>query len=184
MTRVALTKTARRQRIADLLTRHPVRSQSELGRLLAADGVEATQTTLSRDLDDLGAVKVRTVEGWLVYALPAEGGDPTPRRAGPGLADARLARVVGAVLVSAEASANLVVARTPPGAAQFLASAIDHADMPEVLGTIAGDDTVLLVCRDPTGGPAVSAELLELAARHRPTSADPVDIAGFADAEA
>jgi transcriptional regulator of arginine metabolism len=181
MTRVAFTKTARRQRIVDLLTRHPVRSQSELGRLLAADGVEATQTTLSRDLDELGAVKVRTVEGWLVYALPAEGGDPTPRLAGPGITEVRLARVVGAVLVSAEASANLVVARTPPGAAQFLASAIDHADLPEVLGTIAGDDTVLLVCRDPTGGPAVSAELLDLAARHRPTSANSADTAGFTE---
>jgi len=170
MMRVALTKTARRQRIVDLLTRHPVRSQSELGRLLAADGVEATQTTLSRDLDELGAVKVRAGDGSLVYAVPAEGGDPTPRAAGPGFADARLTRVTGDVLVSAEASANLVVVRTPPGAAQFLASAIDHADLPEVLGTIAGDDTVLLVCRDPMGGPGVAAQLLDLAIRQRMTT--------------
>jgi transcriptional regulator of arginine metabolism len=172
MMRVAVTKTARRQRIVDLLSRHPVRSQSELGRLLAAEGVEATQTTLSRDLDELGAVKVRASDGSLVYAVPAEGGDPTPRPAGPGFADARLARVAGDVLVSADASANLVITRTPPGAAQFLASAIDHADVPEVLGTIAGDDTVLVVCRDPAGGPALAAQLLDLAVRYRATSQD------------
>jgi transcriptional regulator of arginine metabolism len=172
MTKLALTKTARRQRIVDLLTRYQVRSQSELGRLLAADGVDATQTTLSRDLDELGAVKVRAGDGSLVYAVPAEGGDPTPRATGPGFADARLSRVAGDVLVSAEASANLVVVRTPPGAAQFLASALDHADLPEVLGTVAGDDTVLLVCRDPAGGPAVATQLLDLAVRNRMTTTD------------
>jgi transcriptional regulator of arginine metabolism len=151
------TPTARRARIAELLSRQAVRSQSELADLLAADGVVVTQATLSRDLVELGAVKVRAAEG-LVYAVPAEGGDRTPRPAsGPLAQQARLARLCEDLLVTAEASGNLVVARTPPGAAQFLASAVDHAAMPEVLGSIAGDDTVLLIARtdpDATGAAA------------------------------
>lgn len=77
--------------------------------------------------------------------------------------DARLARVCAEVLVTAEASANLVVLRTPPGAAQFLASAIDSSYLPSVLGTIAGDDTILVVTREPLGGDAVAARFLDLA---------------------
>jgi transcriptional regulator of arginine metabolism len=165
---LARTRTARQQRIAELLARTPVRSQAELARLLDADGVAVTQGTLSRDLDELGAVRIRDADGALVYALPAEGGDRTPRppqppAAGNGRDDPRLARLCEELLVSAEASANLVVLRTPPGAAQFLASAIDRAGTAAVLGTIAGDDTVLLVCRHPSGGPAVAAALLRLA---------------------
>ena len=164
---VARTPAARRQRIVELLSRTRVRSQSELARLLAADGFEATQGTLSRDLDELGAVRIRDGEGVLVYAVPAEGGDRTPRAPGPGraggLADARLARICEELLVSAEAAANLVVLRTPPGAAQFLASALDAAGAALVMGTIAGDDTVLVICRDPQGGSDVAATLLRLA---------------------
>ncbi|KWX00807.1 arginine repressor [Carbonactinospora thermoautotrophica] len=161
---VPQTKAARHRRIVDLLTRHRVRSQNQLARLLAQDGVDVTQATLSRDLDELGAVKIRDGNGALVYAVPAEGGDRTPRLAPEeGAMEARLGRLCEELLVSAEASANLVVVRTPPGAAQFLASAIDHAEMRSVLGTIAGDDTVLLICRDPQGGPAVAEHLLQLA---------------------
>lgn len=167
------TPTARRARIADLLGRTAVRSQTELADLLAADGVVVTQATLSRDLVELGAVKVRSPEG-LVYAVPAEGGDRTPRPAvGEHALSARLARLCEDLLVTAEASANLVVVRTPPGAAQFLASAVDHAVLPDVLGCIAGDDTVLLVARDPAGGGAVAARLLALAAGTPPTPAAP-----------
>jgi transcriptional regulator of arginine metabolism len=75
----------------------------------------------------------------------------------------KLSRVAGEVLVSADHSANLVVLRTPPGAAQYLASAIDHTVLPSVIGTVAGDDTVLLVTRDPYGGPDVAAAMLRLA---------------------
>ncbi len=163
---LANTRNARHQRIAALLMRRPVRSQGELGRLLAADGLLVTQATLSRDLEDLGAVKIRDGAGTLVYAVPGEGGDRTPRAheaADNGLADGRLARLCEDLLVSAESSANLVVLRTPPGAAQFLASALDRAGAPSVLGTIAGDDTVLLVCRDARGGSAVARRLLALA---------------------
>ena len=119
-----MTKNARHQRIIDLVTNHAVRSQTELAELLAQHDVHVTQATLSRDLVELDAVKVRSPEGALVYAVPAEGGDrsPTGGRESAGARE-RLARLCAELLVSADASANLVVLRTPPGAAQFLASA-------------------------------------------------------------
>ncbi|UER54038.1 arginine repressor [Kineosporiaceae bacterium SCSIO 59966] len=166
---IPATKAARHARIADLLARREVRSQGELAELLAADGLTVTQATLSRDLVEMGAVRVRGVDGGLVYAVPGEGGDRTPR-AGvtQEVLTGRLARLCEDLLVTAEASANLVVLRTPPGAAQFLASAVDHAALPEVLGSIAGDDTVLLICRDPHGGPDVARTFLALAGRPEP----------------
>jgi transcriptional regulator of arginine metabolism len=165
VTQLASTRTARHRRIVELLERRRVRSQPELARLLAEDGLAVTQATLSRDLDELGAVKIRDGSGDLVYAVPAEGGDTTPRLAPlDGELPARLARLCGELLVSAEASANLVVLRTPPGAAQFLASALDRAALADVLGTIAGDDTVLLISRNPDGGAPLAARLLDLAA--------------------
>lgn len=164
------TKAYRHDRVAAVLARTPVRSQTELAAHLAADGVAVTQATLSRDLVELGAVKVRDGDGGLVYALPAEGGDRTPRSGvGQEVLDARLARWCEELLVSAEASANLVVLRTPPGAAQFLASAVDHSVMPSVLGCIAGDDTVLVISRDPAGGESVAERFLALARRGEST---------------
>ena len=158
------TKVARHRRIVEILRRTPVRSQVELAQQLTADGVVVTQATLSRDLVELGAVKVRHPEGGLVYATPGEGGDRTPAGGvDQELLDARLARLCEELLVTAEASANLVVLHTPPGAAQFLASAIDHSVLPEVLGSIAGDDTVLVITRDPLGGEAMVAKFLSLA---------------------
>jgi len=160
----AATKAARHRQIVDVLRRKTVRSQTELADLLAADGFVVTQATLSRDLLELGAVKVRHRDAGLVYAVPGEGGDRTPRTGLSGeMLTARLARLCEELLVSAEASANLVVLRTPPGAAQFLASAIDHSVLPSVLGTIAGDDTILVVTRDPAGGVDVAARFLALA---------------------
>ena len=159
------TKGARHQRIIDLVTHHEIRSQTELADLLAERGVHVTQATLSRDLVELDAVKVRSRTGALVYAVPAEGGDRAPVAPHEtAAASQRLGRLCADLLVSAEASANLVVLRTPPGAAQFLASAFDKAEMPEVLGTIAGDDTVLVIGRDPRGGSALAARFLALAA--------------------
>lgn len=163
MTQLATTKAARHSRIVELLGRHNVRSQPELARLLAEDGFAVTQTTLSRDLDELGAVRIRDDSGELAYAVPGEGGDRTPRTgAGDGDLELRLARLAAECLVSADAADNLVVLRTPPGAAQFLASAVDRAGLPGILGTIAGDDTVLLICRDREAGPALAARLLDL----------------------
>ena len=180
-----LTKTARHARIADILAREQVRSQEELADLLERyAGVHVTQATLSRDLDELGIVRLRS-GGALVYSLPEEPGGPGSHPGGPGSQsgaritgsseppgsesphDARLARYLGELMTSAEASANLVVLRTPAGAAQFLASVIDHAALPSVLGTVAGDDTVLLIARDPAGGDALAADFLRLASRRR-----------------
>ncbi|MBW4095311.1 MAG: arginine repressor [Acidobacteria bacterium] len=158
------TKTARQARITAVLTGQSVRSQAELAALLVEHGVAVTQATLSRDLVELGAVRVRGSEGTLVYAVPGEGGGRTPRSGvGQEILDARLERLCGELLVTAEASANLAVLRTPPGAANFLALAIDHSVMPSILGTIAGDDTVLLVSRDPLGGEALAARFLSMA---------------------
>ncbi len=161
---VVHSRTARHQRIVELLGRIRVRSQAELVALLADDGIAVTQATLSRDLEELGAVKVRAEDGRLCYAVPGEGGDPTPRPV-PDEADRdKLRRRCQSLLVSVDSSANIVILRTPPGGAQYLASTIDHSLLPAVIGTVAGDDTVLLVTRDPGGGAAVAAELMDLAA--------------------
>ncbi|GII65395.1 arginine repressor [Sphaerisporangium krabiense] len=169
---VPLTKAGRHAKIAELVTRHKVRSQPELARLLAESGVEVTQATLSRDLDELGAMKLRADDGSLVYALPGEGGGRIPlARVGTGETPAaRLRRVAEELLVSAEASANLVIVRTPPGAAQFLASALDHADWQSILGTVAGDDTVLVISRDPQGGESLAGSLVRLTDRRGQTA--------------
>jgi transcriptional regulator of arginine metabolism len=165
---VPMTKTARQEQIAAILARQPVRSQEELAELLAASsGLHVTQATLSRDLDELGVVKLRGADGGLVYALPGAEARPGSGGLAPEF-NTRLARYLGELLTSAEASANLVVLRTPAGAAQFLASVIDHSSWPAVLGTVAGDDTVLVITRDPSGGEAVAAEFLRLAGRRTP----------------
>ncbi|MFA6575780.1 MAG: arginine repressor [Nocardioides sp.] len=158
------TKNARHRRIVELVGSTEVRSQSELADLLAQSGVRVTQATLSRDLVELDAVKVRAQSGALVYAVPGEGGDRRPHAPGETAATAhRLARLSAELLVSADASANLVVLRTPPGAAQFLASAFDKADLADIIGTIAGDDTVLVIGRDPDGGEELARRFLALA---------------------
>jgi transcriptional regulator of arginine metabolism len=158
-------KVARQRRIVEILRTTPVRSQVELAGRLGREGVAVTQTTLSRDLVELGAVKVRHADGGLVYATPGEGGDRTPWAGlDQEILDSRLARLCEELLVTAEASANLIVLHTPPGAAQFLASAIDHSVLPDVLGSIAGDDTVLVITRDPDGGETMAARFLALAA--------------------
>ena len=160
---VPKTKNARRARIIELLLTRPIRSQSDLRELLLSDGIDVTQATLSRDLDELGATKVPYSGGGHVYAVPGEGGDTslqTPDE--ETVTGARLARIGADLVVSVDHSANLVVVRTPPGGAQYLASHIDHTVLPGVIGTIAGDDTVLLVTRSPTGGLAVAQRLLEL----------------------
>lgn len=157
------TKAARQQLVIDLLGRNAVRSQGDLASLLEAEGVLATASTLSRDLVELEAVRVRHHDGGLVYAVPGEGGDRTPRpMADSAATTARLMRISRELLVTAEGSANLAVLRTPPGAAQYFASAIDHAATSDVLGTIAGDDTVLLICRASDGGPEVARRFTEL----------------------
>jgi transcriptional regulator of arginine metabolism len=157
------TKAARHAQVAQILAQPgaPVRSQDELADRLAILGVRVTQATLSRDLEELGAVRLRGPAGSLVYALPPD----HPALQAPTAASAGLTRVAAELLLSAEASGNLVILRTPPGAAQLLASAIDRSALPAVLGTVGGDDTVLVVTRDPLGGNDLASALLRLAER-------------------
>jgi len=157
---VSTSRAARQQRIVEILGSTPVRSQTELLDHLATDGIEVTQATLSRDLVDVGAERVRVGKS-LVYAVPGEGGDRTVRPAAVG--EERVTRLQARcheLLVSADRSANLVVLRTPPGAASFLASALDHAGLDGVLGTIAGDDTIVVVTTGATGSRDLVERLL------------------------
>jgi len=161
---VPATKAARHARIVQLLVREEIHSQAELARALAADGLHVTQATLSRDLIELRAEKVRTAAGVLVYAVPGEGGDRSVQAtADAEFLAARLSRLCGELRVSAASSGNLVVLRTPPGAAQYLASAIDHSVLGGVLGTIAGDDTVLVIARGVDGGDELAARFVAIA---------------------
>jgi len=157
------TKAARHARIVALLAGRTIHSQVQLSEALRTSGVEVTQATLSRDLDELGAVKLRAPDGGLpVYVIP-EDGSLLAARSADDHPPPRLARLLAELMVSAEASANLVVLRTPPGASNFLASALDRAGLPQVLGTVAGDDTILVISRDPAGGDALVRHLVGLA---------------------
>lgn len=162
---VATSRGARQQRISDLLGEYAVKSQGELLELLAAEGIEVTQATLSRDLVELGAERVRVGKD-LMYAVPGEGGDRSVRPAPDRVeVSRRLASRCHELLVSAAVSANLVVLRTPPGAASFLASAIDTGQVEGVLGSIAGDDTIMLITEGVAASEAVAAHLLSLSGK-------------------
>lgn len=132
------TKSQRQFRIAELLAAEAVSSQDELVELLAGEEISATQATVSRDLEDLGAVKVRVGGGVSVYAIPDHPHDQVVP------AD-HLRRVFSEWVLSADWSGNLVVLRTPPGSAHVVASAIDRAGLDEVLGSVAGDDTIMVI---------------------------------------
>ena len=157
---VPASRPARLAAVTALIRAGAVRSQGALSVLLADRGLAVTQATLSRDLEELGAVKLRGVDGGApVYVIP-EDGPPRPMPGGT----TRLSRLLGELLVSHDASGNLAVLRTPPGAAQFLASAIDRAGRSDVVGTIAGDDTMLVVAREGLTGAELGARLAGLAA--------------------
>ncbi|HZB50519.1 MAG TPA: arginine repressor [Mycobacteriales bacterium] len=168
--RSPVSKPARQELIRALMTVRPVSSQVELALLLAAEGVNVTQATLSRDLEELGAVKVRAADGGAPAYVVPEDGSPPPLRPATGVPPPRLTRLLAELLVSAEGSGNLAVLRTPPGAAHFLASAIDRAGLTDVAGTIAGDDTVLVVARSPDGGDLTADQFRQLAQRRVPES--------------
>lgn len=147
------TKSARRERVAELIRNQQVHSQADLVRLMIKDGFDVTQATLSRDLDELGAIKVRDDDGALIYALPTD-----LRVVGD---EHRVARLIEEFALSVDRSGDLVVVRTPPGGAQLLGSGFDQligqGDQALVVGTIAGDDTILLVAREGMGAAMVSA---------------------------
>ena len=150
-----LAKPQRQHRIARLLEHHDVTSQAQVVDLLAGEGVVATQATVSRDLEELGAVKVRMPGGETVYAVLQFEERPAPEE--------QLKRVFSEWVVEVAHSGNLVVLRTPPGSAHVVGSAIDRAGLPDVLGTVAGDDTVLVVAPEGMEGAKVARRLSELA---------------------
>jgi len=152
-------KNRRQHLVARLLAEHAVTSQSQLVELLAVEGVDATQATVSRDLEDLGAVRVRMpgVDGQLyaIAELPKDQVAPLDH----------LRRVLGEWVVDLGSSGNLVVVRTPPGSAHVVASALDRTSVDGVLGTVAGDDTVLVVASEDLGGSALADRIADLAGR-------------------
>ncbi len=151
-----LSKAQRQHRVIQILEQSPVSSQQRLVELLSEAGVEATQATVSRDLEEIGAVKVRAAGGESVYAVP----DLPKDRLAP---EDHLRRVLGEWVVEVTWSANLVVVRTPPGCAHVVASALDRAGLPEILGTVAGDDTMIVVAVEEVGGAQLAGRLSSLA---------------------
>lgn len=154
----ATSRERRRAVLRDVVAQHAVSSQAELVELLAADGIAATQATVSRDLDELGITKARGADGRVTYALPEM----------PALAQA-----LRQFVVDIDASGNLAVVRTPPGTAAAVATAIDGGDVPGVLATLQGDDTVLVVAREPATGRDVADRLLAQKTGRRPPAAPP-----------
>jgi transcriptional regulator of arginine metabolism len=142
--------------VSQLLKKENVTSQAELVRLLAEQGVDATQVTVSRDLEELGAVKVRRGGGPMVYALPTGPEDRPPP-------ELHLRRVLGEWVADVTSSSNLVIVRTPPGCAHVVASALDRAGLAEIAGTVAGDDTVLVIAADGVKGSVVARRLEAMA---------------------
>lgn len=162
-----MNRASRQARITELVSTVAITSQTELARLLAAEGIEVTQATLSRDLDELGAVKLRGADsGAPVYVIPEDG---SPVRGVQG-GTTRLSRLLAELMASVDASGNLMVLRTPPGAAQFLASAIDRAALDEVVGSIAGDDTVAVIAREPLSGTELADRFRAMAQRSAVTN--------------
>ena len=149
-------KARRQHRIAVLLGEHAVTNQSQLAGLLADEGLKATQATVSRDLDELGAVKVRVAGGETVYAIPEHSVD----RIAP---EDHLRRVMGDWVADVSHSGNLVLLRTPPGSAHVVASALDRAGIADIVGTVAGDDALLVVAAEDVGGACVEVRLRDLA---------------------
>lgn len=149
MTAKRVSKTKRQKQVAELLAAEAVTSQEQIVEHLAADGITATQATVSRDLEDLGAIKVRIPGGASAYAIP----DHPHEQVAPA---GHLRRVFTEWVVDAQASDNIVVLRTLPGSAHVVASAIDRTGLDEVLGTVAGDDTLMVVAAPSSTGEAVA----------------------------
>lgn len=155
------TKAARHKRIADVLSRSAVHTQDQLRALLVASGLDVTQATLSRDLVELGAIKVLAADGSSVYAIP-ENEPLTIDSETHHDTEARLGRVTAEVLTAADYAQNVVVLHTKPGAANYLAGAIDRNSWPDVLGSVAGDDTVIVVARSAQAAEQMCEALLSL----------------------
>lgn len=144
---------ARRARAISLIQAGLIHSQTDLVNQLKKNGFRVTQTTASRDLEEIGAVRGRNTQGESVYQI-RESSDDALSRVNP---------VPSKLILSVDHSANLVVVHTPPGAAQFVASSFDHANLTGVIGTLAGDDTIILVSKKSTGGAKLAKELIAFA---------------------
>ena len=151
----------RQKAIADIIRSGAVASQEDVTARLAALGFAVTQATVSRDLDQIGAIKVKR-GGALVYALPDQLGDND-------WAAARLQRILSEWVQSVEAAGNLIVMRTPPGSAHLVGLAIDQAKLPEVAGTICGDDTLFLALRDDVVAGAIAERFRTLSLTQEPS---------------
>ncbi|MCS5672902.1 MAG: arginine repressor [Acidimicrobiales bacterium] len=151
-----MSKHQRQHRVAGLLAGHVVTSQEQLVSLLADEGIESTQATVSRDLDDLGAVKVRVPGAESMYAIPEHPADRV-------VPIDQLRRVMGEWVVDVGYSGNLVVLRTPPGSAHVVASALDRTGIEGSIGTVAGDDTLMVVAAEGTTGEQLATALRALA---------------------
>lgn len=153
---VKLAKPQRQHLVAKLIEQNQIQNQVQLVELLAAENVVATQATVSRDLDEMGAIKVRVQGGESAYALP----ELPKEQFAP---EDHLRRVLGDWVVEVAHSGNLIVLRTPPGSAHVVGSALDRVGLPEILGTVAGDDTLMLVVAEGSSAAATSARLSDLA---------------------
>ena len=155
-----VSRTARQARILELLESTRVSSQVQLSELLLDEGIDITQATLSRDLDELGAKKVRPrAGGRAYYTVGGEADSLEAAHSGP---REKLRRMIEELVVSEDYSGQLAVVRTPPGAAQYLASYIDRVGLDQVVGSIAGDDTVFVVGREPLTGKELAQQLFGL----------------------
>ncbi|NNN21253.1 MAG: ArgR family transcriptional regulator [Acidimicrobiales bacterium] len=158
---MALTKAQRHFKISKALADNVVLNQTQLVEILAEEGIEVAQTTVSRDLEELGAIKIRIPGDQSCYAIPEM---PTNQIA----PSDHLKRVLGEWVGEVSVSLNLVVLRTPPGSAHVVASALDRAGLIGVLGTVAGDDTVLLVADENSGGEKIGEMIRDLAGLSSP----------------
>ena len=150
-----LSKTARQHKIAKILGDQHVTNQSQLVDLLKSQGVDVNQATVSRDLEELAAIKVRVPGGETVYAIPELPFDQVS-------SDDHLRRVLGDWVAGVDRSGDLVVLRTPPGCAHVVASAIDRSGWSDIIGTVAGDDTLLVISAEGSGA-GVAASITDLA---------------------
>ncbi|MDD6461526.1 MAG: arginine repressor [Bifidobacteriaceae bacterium] len=173
-----MTKAARLSVIEDVLLNHIVTSQQQLLGMLAQQGLDVTQSTLSRDLDELHAVKTRKADGSVAYEMPlpahanttgAQTVEPMP--AASMRDEQQLSKTLTGLVISVAAAGNIVVLHTPSGAAQYLGSVLDRASLDSVLGTIAGDDTVMIVTSDAPSAQRTAQRLLALAADQRTAGA-------------
>jgi transcriptional regulator of arginine metabolism len=148
---------ARRLAAISAINTGRIHSQEDLVHALKKAGYPVTQATASRDIEEIGAVRIRNQKGEMVYSI-SEDSDSSLARSMP---------LPQELILSVDASGNLAVVRTPPGGAQLLASSLDHSGIKEIIGTIAGDDTVLVVSKSATGGNALARELLAFAGKTR-----------------